>query len=199
MRRALLDPLKVARAHFPSRYGEFELYGFENEIDGEEAAVLVKGTPPLRSNPVVRIHSQCLTGDTFHSLRCDCGDQLEEALERIAAADEGILIYQAQEGRGIGLVNKIRAYGLQDLGVDTVDANLQLGFEADQRNYQFCSEILKHLGAFRVRLMSNNPDKIQGLESEGIQVVERLPLVIQHSAYCREYLKTKKEKLGHLL
>lgn len=199
MRRAWVDPTKVARASFPSRFGEFELYGFENEVDQEEAAVLVKGKPPLDRDPIVRIHSQCLTGDTFHSLRCDCGDQLEEALQRIAEADQGVLIYQAQEGRGIGLVNKIRAYELQDQGIDTVEANLQLGFEADERSYSFCAEILKYLGALRVRLMSNNPDKIRGLEAEGIWVVERVPLVVQHSPYCREYLRTKKEKLGHLL
>jgi 3,4-dihydroxy 2-butanone 4-phosphate synthase / GTP cyclohydrolase II len=199
MKRVAVAADRVVRARFPSRYGEFYLYGFVNEVNGEEAVALVKGTPPLPLNAIVRIHSQCLTGDTFHSLRCDCGEQLEQALRVIADAGAGVLIYQMQEGRGIGLINKIRAYELQDEGVDTVDANLQLGFEADLRNYEFPAEILKYLGIRSARLMSNNPDKIRALEEAGVEVTERVPLIIQSSPFCRDYLQTKRDKLGHLL
>ncbi len=199
MNQVTVDPEKVARARFPTRFGDFSIYGFENEESGEQAIAVVKGVPPLTDVPVVRIHSQCLTGDTLHSLRCDCGDQLENALLQIGASDSGVLIYQMQEGRGIGLINKLRAYQLQDRGVDTVDANLQLGFGADLRNYRFCSVILQYLGVREARFMSNNPDKIEALESAGIRVVERVPLVVQSSPFCREYLRTKKEKMGHLL
>jgi GTP cyclohydrolase II len=198
MQAVRLDVNKVAQAKLPSRYGEFEIYGFENETDGEQAFALVKG--PLEGiPPLVRIHSQCLTGEVLRSLRCDCGDQLELALERISSSGCGILVYQMQEGRGIGLLNKLRAYQLQDQGVDTVEANFQLGFEADMRSYQFCAEILRYFDASSVRLMSNNPEKIKGLEEQGIEVVERVPLVIEASALSRDYLRTKKEKLGHLL
>ena len=199
MNQVRVDPEKVARARFPTRFGDFFIYGFEDEESGEQAIAVVKGTPPLTDIPVVRIHSQCLTGDTLHSLRCDCGDQLENALLQIGASDSGVLIYQMQEGRGIGLVNKLRAYQLQDLGVDTVEANLQLGFDADMRNYRFCAAILQYLGVREARFMSNNPDKIEALETAGIRVVERVPLVVQSSPFCRDYLRTKKEKMGHLL
>lgn len=199
MLRVAVVPEKVAQAEFPTRYGTFNIYGFESEIDGEQAIALVQGDFNSRQPPLVRIHSQCFTGDTLHSLRCDCGDQLEHALEEIAKAASGILIYQMQEGRGIGLINKLRAYQLQDQGIDTVEANLQLGFGADERTYEFCAEILKYLGVSSVRLMSNNPDKIRGLENSGIEVVERLPLIVQSSPLCQNYLKTKKEKMGHLL
>jgi 3,4-dihydroxy 2-butanone 4-phosphate synthase/GTP cyclohydrolase II len=194
-----VNPEKVAQAKFPTRYGEFEIYGFESEIDGEQSVALVKGDPGSSEIPLVRIHSQCFTGDTLNSLRCDCGDQLENALRQISQVGCGILIYQMQEGRGIGLINKLRAYQLQDLGVDTVEANLQLGFDADERNYEFCAEILRFLRVKAVRLLSNNPDKIRGLEDAGIQVVERVPLIVQSSPFCRDYLRTKKEKMGHLL
>ncbi len=208
MEKALQDPLKAPRAKLPTRFGEFEIFGFESEQDGEQAVAIVKG--PFRSTsganqasreaaPLVRIHSQCLTGDILHSLRCDCGDQLELALERIEAAGRGILIYQMQEGRGIGLLNKLRAYQLQDQGIDTVDANFQLGFEADHRSYGFCARILKSFGVAKVRLMSNNPDKINGLQAHGIEVVERVPLLIEPSPISEGYLRTKKEKMGHLL
>ncbi len=199
MKEVHLDPEQVVRAELPTRFGSFEIYGFRNEADGEEAIALVNGKIPFTGRPLVRIHSQCFTGDTLHSLRCDCGDQLEQALERIGEADQGILIYQMQEGRGIGLMNKLRAYALQDRGVDTVDANLQLGFEADERDYRFCAEILRFLGAVQVRLMSNNPDKINGLLDAGILVVERVPLVVPSNPLVSAYLRTKKEKMGHLL
>jgi len=199
MLRPVLDPERIPRANFPTRFGNFEILGFESELDGEQAVALLKGDLKESEAPLVRIHSQCFTGDTLHSLRCDCGDQLEHALERISREAPGVLIYQMQEGRGIGLVNKLRAYELQDQGIDTVDANLRLGFDADERNYEFCAEILKFLGILSVRLLSNNPDKIRGLESSGIRVVERVPLVVQSSSLCSGYLKTKKERMGHLL
>ena len=199
MLRVVLDPERVPRANFPTRFGKFEILGFENELDGEQAVALSKGDLSECEAPLVRIHSQCFTGDTLHSLRCDCGDQLEHALEQISREAPGILIYQMQEGRGIGLVNKLRAYELQDQGIDTVDANLRLGFDADERTYEFCAEILKFLGVLSVRLLSNNPDKIRGLEVSGISVIERVPLVVQSSSFCSGYLKTKKERMGHIL
>jgi len=164
----------------------------------DEAVALKMGDlsgPP----PLVRIHSQCLTGDVFHSLRCDCRMQLEFALERIAEEGRGLLIYEHQEGRGIGLLNKLRAYELQDQGADTVEANEQLGFEADLRNYELPAAILRHFRVGAVRLMTNNPDKFNALESAGIRVVERVPVVIEPTESTEEYLRTKKEKLGHLL
>lgn len=190
---------KVPRALLPTRFGEFEIFGFENEVDREQAVAVVKGRLEKDLVPLVRIHSQCFTGDTLHSLRCDCGEQLEKALARIEASGRGLLIYQMQEGRGIGLLNKLYAYELQDRGVDTVEANVKLGFGADQRSYAFCAQILKYFDIAVIRLMSNNPAKIQGLEAEGIRVVERVPLVIRGSHLSEKYLKTKKEKLGHLL
>jgi len=199
MAKAQLRLDKVPHAQLPTRFGEFEIFGFENEVDGEEAAALTKGKIQKDQTALVRIHSQCFTGDTLHSLKCDCGEQLEQALAKIQAEGHGILIYQMQEGRGIGLLNKLYAYELQDRGVDTVEANLQLGFEADQRSYSFCAQILKYFGVTKIRLMSNNPDKIQGLSSEGIEIVERVPLIVKASSLSRNYLKTKKEKLGHLL
>ena len=199
MAKAQLRMDKVPHARLPTRFGEFEIFGFENEVDGEEAAALIKGKIQKNLAALVRIHSQCFTGDTLHSLKCDCGEQLEKALAKIEAEGSGILIYQMQEGRGIGLLNKLYAYELQDRGVDTVEANLQLGFEADQRSYSFCAQILKYFGVTKIRLMSNNPDKIQGLSSEGIEIVERVPLIVKASSLSRYYLKTNKEKLGHLL
>jgi GTP cyclohydrolase II len=154
---------------------------------------LTGGGPPL-----VRIHSECLTGDVFHSLRCDCRGQLEMALERIAAEERGLIVYEHQEGRGIGLLNKLRAYELQDNGADTVEANLRLGFEADHRSYAVPADILRFFGLKSIRLLSNNPDKIRALESAGIRVAERVPCVIEPVVSSEEYLRTKKEKLGHL-
>jgi len=190
---------KVPRAKLPTRWGEFAIYGFQDPDSGEEAVAVVAGDPGPQSPVVVRIHSQCLTGDVFASDRCDCGDQLHAALMAISRAGTGILVYQQQEGRGIGLKNKIHAYELQDQGLDTVAANEKLGFEADQRDYRMPAEILKYLGALNVRLLSNNPDKVSGLEKEGIRVSERIPLEIPPRSSTKDYLKIKKEKLGHLL
>ncbi len=199
MTKAQLNLGAVPHAQLPTRFGNFDIYGFENPEDGEEAVALVKGNLSSDSIPLVRIHSQCLTGDVLHSLRCDCGDQLEQALTKIHGSGCGVLVYQMQEGRGIGLINKLYAYELQDRGIDTVDANVKLGFEADQRSYAFCADILKYFGLTRIRLLSNNPDKIRGLEEQGIEVAERVPLVVKPSAISEKYLKTKKEKMGHLL
>ncbi|HEY7336562.1 MAG TPA: GTP cyclohydrolase II [Bryobacteraceae bacterium] len=193
---------QVAEADFPSRFGHFRIYGFEGAPKGsapEEAVVLKMGDIATAEPPLVRIHSQCLTGDVFHSLRCDCRAQLELALESIAREGRGLLIYEHQEGRGIGLLNKLRAYELQDRGADTVEANEQLGFEADLRAYELAAPILKHLGVAAVRLMSNNPEKIGALERAGIRVVERVPAIVPATSTTHSYLRTKREKLGHLL
>ena len=190
---------KVPRSKLPTRFGEFTVYGFRDSDSGEEAVALVAGKLDPEIPALVRIHSQCLTGDVFRSDRCDCGDQLHEALRLIQLSGGGALVYQMQEGRGIGLINKIRAYELQDLGSDTVAANEELGFGADLRDYRMPAEILKYLGARRIRLLSNNPEKVQGLEKEGIEVLERLPLEIAPSTSTEAYLRVKKEKLGHLL
>ena len=192
----------VASAEFPTRWGKFRIHGFrgpsssdENQV--EEAVALVMGdvhsVPPL-----VRVHSQCLTGDVFHSLRCDCRQQLEMALSMIRDEGAGILIYEQQEGRGIGLMAKLQAYELQDSGLDTVEANERLGFKADQRDFALPGQMLKALGVTRVRLLSNNPEKVEALERAGVEVVERIPCEVKPSPHAEEYLKTKKEKLGHL-
>jgi GTP cyclohydrolase II len=190
---------KVPRAKLPTRFGEFTIYGFRDEDTGEEAVALVSGQITPGSTVLVRIHSQCLTGDVFASDRCDCRDQLHTALGLIARSGSGILVYQQQEGRGIGLINKIRAYELQDQGLDTVAANEHLGFEADHRQYQLPAEVLKYLGVSKVRLLSNNPEKVRGLESEAIQVEERVPLEIPPKSSTRDYLEIKKRRMGHLL
>ena len=188
---------KIAEADFPSRFGHFRIFGFENEE--EEAVALEMGDLRNGPPPLVRIHSQCLTGDVFHSLRCDCGAQLELALASIAREGRGLLIYENQEGRGIGLLNKLRAYELQDQGADTVEANEQLGFDADLRGYELAADILTYFGLKQVRLMSNNPDKIQALEHAGVAVTERVPCLVAPVESTEDYLRTKKEKLGHLL
>jgi GTP cyclohydrolase II len=193
----------VASADFPTRWGAFRIYGFRGRTrrDGdrrlEEAVALVKGDVKS-SAALVRIHSQCLTGDVFHSLRCDCRQQLEMSLAMIAEAGAGILIYEQQEGRGIGLMAKLQAYALQDAGLDTVEANERLGFKNDYRDFTLPAAILKVLGVMRVRLLSNNPEKVEALESSGIQVVERVPCEVTPSPHAEEYLKTKKDKMGHL-
>ena len=191
---------KVAEADFPSRYGHFRILGFEWTADGEteDSAVLVMGDVTQGPPPLVRIHSQCLTGDVFHSLRCDCRAQLELALETISREGRGVVIYEHQEGRGIGLMNKLRAYELQDQGADTVEANEQLGFAADLRAYQMPVEILLYLGLKSVKLMSNNPQKVDALENAGIHVAQRVPAVIEPVESTADYLRTKREKLGHL-
>jgi GTP cyclohydrolase II len=191
---------KVAEAAFPTQFGSFRIYGFEGR-DGdltEEAVVLKMGKlagPP----PLVRIHSQCLTGDVFHSLRCDCRAQLEIALRSIAQEGRGLLIYEHQEGRGIGLLNKLRAYELQDHGADTVEANERLGFESDLRSYQLPGAILQYFGLKAVRLLSNNPQKVEAVERAGVKVAERVPCLADVLDTRESYLRTKKEKMGHLL
>jgi len=192
---------KIAEADFPTEFGHFRIYGFEGAAGGqtEEAVVLGMGDLTLPEPLLVRIHSECLTGDVFHSLRCDCRSQLELSLELIAREGRGLIVYEHQEGRGIGLLNKLRAYELQDAGADTVEANEKLGFEADLRSYQMPAEILRFFGANRVRLLSNNPEKIEALERAGIQVVERVPCLAGAHARNTGYLQTKKEKMGHLL
>jgi GTP cyclohydrolase II len=197
----LLTLNKVAEADFPSRFGRFRIFGFEGvkATETEEAVVLKLGDLSASLGPVlVRIHSQCLTGDVFHSLRCDCRAQLELALDQIVAEGRGLLIYEHQEGRGIGLLNKLRAYELQDHGLDTVEANVQLGFEPDLRDYALPAAILKYFEIKEVRLLSNNPDKVEALENAGIKVVERAPIIAPPLATTAEYLKTKREKMGHL-
>src|SRR4051794_8154045 len=192
---------QLASADFPTRWGRFRIYGFRlNPVANEkpeEAVALVMGDVHA-SPPLVRIHSQCLTGDVFGSLRCDCRQQLEMALTMIAGEGAGILIYEQQEGRGIGLMPKLQAYELQDSGLDTVEANEKLGFRADHREFALPAEMLKALGIKRVRLLSNNPDKVAALERAGIEVVERVPCEIAPSAHTADYLRTKKEKMGHL-
>ena len=188
----------VARAKLPTRFGPFEILGIEGASKEESAVALVRGR--VRSQtPLVRIHSQCLTGDVLASERCDCRAQLELSLRRIAASSSGILLYLPQEGRGIGLMNKLRAYELQDNGMDTVEANEKLGFAADSRDYSFSAAALRLLGVRRVRLLSNNPDKVQQLESAGIRVVERVPCRPRTSHVSRAYMETKRTKMGHLL
>ncbi len=189
----------VAHAELPTRYGRFTIFGFKGHGPQEEAVALVRGNLKGRTAPLVRVHSQCLTGDVLTSLRCDCRAQLELSLKQIGKAPSGILIYLPQEGRGIGLMNKLRAYELQDGGMDTVEANEKLGFAADARDYDFSAQILKKLGARKIRLLSNNPEKVRQLESSGIQVVERVPCQPRVSKISRGYLKTKKRKMGHLL
>jgi len=199
MQRARL----VARAQLPTSFGDFRVIGIEGR-PGEEAVAIQRGT--LRSGkarkgktPLVRVHSQCLTGDVFTSERCDCRAQLEFSLKQIAREPAGVLLYLPQEGRGIGLINKLRAYELQDAGLDTVQANSKLGFAADSRDYEFAAEALKALGVRELRLLSNNPDKVEQLESAGLRVVERVPCRPRTSHHSKFYLRTKKDKLGHLL
>ena len=191
----------MAEADFPTRFGKFRIFGFEGvrPAETEEAVVLTIGDlTPGSAPPLVRIHSQCLTGDVFHSLRCDCRSQLEMALDKIVEDGRGVLIYEHQEGRGIGLLNKLRAYELQDQGLDTIEANEKLGFAADLRDYALPAAILNYFNIKRVRLLSNNPEKIAALEKGGIKVVERAPIVVPEMATTSEYLKTKREKMGHL-
>ena len=204
---------KVAEADFPTRWGHFRILGFEGLVENpaacndnvpppavrtESAVALVMGDIHTKP-PIVRIHSQCLTGDVFHSLRCDCRQQFELAMATITDAQAGILLYEQQEGRGIGLMAKLRAYELQDKGLDTIEANLELGYKADCRHYELPAEILKMLGVSAVRLMTNNPEKVEALEQAGIQVVERISAIVPTEPTNERYLATKREKMGHLV
>ena len=189
----------AAAAELPTRYGEFHAVGFWNPVDGKEHAAFVHGHEAVDGEAVpVRIHSECLTGDAIGSLRCDCRDQLEASLRQLAAMPYGILLYLRQEGRGIGLTNKIRAYALQDHGLDTVEANVALGFRDDERDYSVAAHMLASLGVRSVRLMTNNPRKLDGLRALGVDVVGRIPLVMEPNRYNRRYLETKARKSGHL-
>lgn len=189
----------VAAANLPTKRGSFKIAGYRSLNSNEEFVVLYKGEMRKEIPTLVRIHSQCLTGDVFGSIKCDCGPQLHKAMELIEKEGRGAIVYQQQEGRGIGIINKIRAYALQDEGADTVEANEQLGFAVDARSYQQCAEILFDLGLCKVRVMSNNPDKLKALEDAGLQIVERVPIEVKAEEPAAHYMKTKKEKMGHLL
>lgn len=190
---------RVAEADLPTRFGTFRIIGYESLIDGSGHIALVRGEVAGAENVLVRVHSECLTGDVLGSLRCDCGDQLEAALRQIAQEDRGVLLYMRQEGRGIGLMNKIKAYALQDRGMDTVQANQQLGFPPDKRDYGIGAQILLDLGLSTIRLLTNNPRKIVGLEGYGLEITERVPIVIPPRPQNKRYLEAKRDKLGHWL
>ena len=190
---------RVASTKLPTEYGEFRLHAFENQIDKQTHVALVRGEVGNGQDVLVRVHSQCLTGDVLRSARCDCGAQLDKALRRIATEGRGVLLYLNQEGRGIGLANKIRAYGLQDEGLDTVEANERLGFKPDQRDYGIGVQILRELGVHSMRLLSNNPRKLVAIEGYGLSVTKWLPLEIPASSSSLRYLTTKRNKLGHIL
>jgi len=190
---------RVVETALPTEYGDFRAIGFRSLVDDKHHVAMVKGEVEGREDVLVRVHSECLTGDVFHSLRCDCGQQLEDALRKIEEAGSGVLLYLAQEGRGIGLLNKLRAYKLQEQGFDTVDANLQLGLPADLRDYGIGAQILVDLGLSSIRILTNNPKKIIGLEGYGLTVTDQVPIEHQPTAHNKEYLRAKKERMGHLL
>lgn len=190
--------VREAEANLPTEYGDFRMVGFVNTLNGEHHVALVKGTIDPNDEVLVRVHSECLTGDAFHSLKCDCGEQLAAALQNIEKEGKGVLLYLRQEGRGIGLINKIKAYKLQEEGLDTEEANIALGFPADMRDYGIGAQILSELQVRKIRLMTNNPKKLVGLAGHGIEIVERVPIIMDTNKYNKRYFETKKEKMGHL-
>jgi 3,4-dihydroxy 2-butanone 4-phosphate synthase/GTP cyclohydrolase II len=190
---------RVAEASLPTEYGDFQIAGYRSLNSNEEFVVLIKGKLEAEKPALVRIHSQCLTGDVFGSIKCDCGQQLHAAIRLIAGENSGVIVYQQQEGRGIGIINKIRAYALQDKGADTIEANERLGLAVDLRRYEQCAEILLDLGLRRVRLISNNPEKIKTLENCGLEIVARVPLRFRLYRGLERYLKTKREQMGHMI
>jgi 3,4-dihydroxy 2-butanone 4-phosphate synthase/GTP cyclohydrolase II len=190
---------RTTSVRLPTTYGEFTAVAFRERLTGKHHVALVKGEVDGAHDVLVRVHSECLTGDVFHSLRCDCGEQLDEALQQIAAEDRGVLLYMAQEGRGIGLLNKLRTYELQEQGLDTVEANIELGFAADAREWGIGNQILADLGLTTIRILTNNPKKISGLEGYGLTVVEQVPIETPPNAENRRYLSAKRDKLGHRL
>ncbi len=190
---------RVAEARLPTDSGEWTVVGYSNDLDGAEHVALIMGDVSGKPNVLVRMHSKCLTGDVFHSARCDCGFQLNAAMQKIAEAGQGVIVYLDQEGRGIGLLNKLRAYALQDTGADTVTANTRLGFAPDLRNYGIGAQILRDIGLSSIRVMTNNPRKLVGLDGYGLEIVERVPLIASRTDENRGYLETKRDKMGHLL
>ncbi len=190
---------RVAEAKLPTEFGEFRIIGYRSLISDEEFVVLARGQLRPERPTLARIHSQCLTGDVFGSTKCDCGQQLREAMRLIAKEGSGVIVYQQQEGRGIGIINKIRAYALQDAGADTVEANERLGLDVDLRRYEQCAEILRDLGIRRVRLISNNPDKLHAIKDGGLVLVERVPLAVKFHRSFSRYLRTKRARMGHLI